>query len=1372
MDERLYVDNKNAEIKVIWSESVLNPYAILKGTGISGDGVANINCDVDDADFPCTQDQTDPKIFYYKSNGELRDGNYTFTIYANDMYGNPMDDFVGREFVIDTTAPTLENFSYMVSGTTQYGKVIEFIVDVNDNELLNASPILTIDDVVLSEVPATFLGNKYKYYYVASLSDTGKQVNIYISDRAGNDFSTSQYVHLTAPRPPITFPFEGSVISPYTNTFSFFYFERVPKTNMKILYNEIEISNKPEFAMSDIPILSDMLYYYTVNSIDGVNQVLTIEAWDDKNNRLGPYDIHFTVDPNALRMPSVYFDGVLANDDRSSRMISSNKPEIEIVFSDEDAQNGGINITEFKFIVSNYSYIVIPVSQINKVNSKTFTYQVDTPLPEGLTAVMFSACQINSNDHCIINAVASVIVNSRAPYITWVNPKGFNNAWASDEIMIIRTDEWAECKYVDRIVTSVNPSYFFVDELGRENSQYSYFENNNGYGGNGYTHDTKMVLSGGASSLPYSFNYSVVCKDMFGQYTPINYSRFSLDLNPPIIESIGPVDSITYYFVLNVTTNEDTVCKYILVNSTSAVYDFSSEDYESEFYEKKMFKIDDDSQNNSFRKTHKEIIDHTAEKGSIIKDGVYLIYVECADGAGNFAKNKQFTVLSSDLLKLTKLSRVGVDTSVSLSLSNLSRDGISNQKSSLLSFRTNRKSQCYFKFANMSELEVFTVYDPFLNNMPPGITDGYYHEVSLAGSDVLHAKDYYLPQYPNAEFPEGSYTYEIFCTTEPLSEVLMSDYYSKRTYQRLVWLNGSDPTNSKNYYTYSASHTFKIDTTPPEGLIVSLIYPDTTNPGFTYYTDRITYSVQKTNLSSDVSYFLTAVSTLDNIYGLTPDIMPWTNITSTQMTLIGLNLTDKGKYYVHVKGVDYAGNTQVRASVSPPLVVDVASRPTCNDTKLNNGETDYLDSKTECGGPNCDPCGEGKKCEKNRDCDTNYCALDPDASDNESDSKICQEYIDTCMNTIKDSTEADVDCGGNCIAKCKKDQACFSSADCDTLLYCNDFNSCDDSCGNEECESDFGEDESTCPDDCVKEDVSIEPTPQQKCKSDGKYWYDNNCHDSPKQTESKDSGFGLLDWLFVIFGILVLMTAGGFLYYTYYIRPKRKNTEQRNEQVGILRQPVLEQAPKRIEGPSFESVRKPYQKKRDLSLMSSFDNFKSNKEPNEEIKLEKKDKSAGTKEDKQQKKEPDKKTKLSDLSDEKTDFDELDKLGSSDLDELDSLSENAKNSDIDKLANLKDDFDELSKLIGEDNMDALSTIKKSTKAQIKKADLFSTLSSIKTSDKLQNKNIFQQVILYLIKSGKLDKAEVSHVLLDLADKNIIEKKDVMDVLYNIEKELK
>jgi hypothetical protein len=106
-----------------------------------------------------------------------------------------------------------------------------------------------------------------------------------------------------------------------------------------------------------------------------------------------------------------------------------------------------------------------------------------------------------------------------------------------------------------------------------------------------------------------------------------------------------------------------------------------------------------------------------------------------------------------------------------------------------------------------------------------------------------------------------------------------------------------------------------------------------------------------------------------------------------------------------------------------------------------DGSHNYDETDKDCGGNTCLPCETGKRCGKNSDCKTNYCA-----------SGICA--TSNCNDNIKNGDETGVDCGGSCIAcncgsnwNCASDgsercvnmvcvlDSCITSADCPSIYF-------------------------------------------------------------------------------------------------------------------------------------------------------------------------------------------------------------------------------------------------------------------------------------------------------------------------------------------------
>ncbi len=103
-------------------------------------------------------------------------------------------------------------------------------------------------------------------------------------------------------------------------------------------------------------------------------------------------------------------------------------------------------------------------------------------------------------------------------------------------------------------------------------------------------------------------------------------------------------------------------------------------------------------------------------------------------------------------------------------------------------------------------------------------------------------------------------------------------------------------------------------------------------------------------------------------------------------------------------------------------VLHKCKEATCNDGFLNGDETDV-----DCGGDDCDACGEGDDCIDDGDCESGIC--DPEEEE-------CAEE-DSCSNGRLDIGEADVDCGGVCPDLCGAGDDCDSDSDCQSGLECD-----------------------------------------------------------------------------------------------------------------------------------------------------------------------------------------------------------------------------------------------------------------------------------------------------------------------------------------------
>lgn len=109
----------------------------------------------------------------------------------------------------------------------------------------------------------------------------------------------------------------------------------------------------------------------------------------------------------------------------------------------------------------------------------------------------------------------------------------------------------------------------------------------------------------------------------------------------------------------------------------------------------------------------------------------------------------------------------------------------------------------------------------------------------------------------------------------------------------------------------------------------------------------------------------------------------------------------------------------------------------CDNDKFDGDETDM-----DCGGPVCAPCEVGKRCVRDRDCDSRHCGggfcqdkpctevgCGSDSWCNTSTGKCY-----SCQDNEQNGDETDVDCGGTRCGGCAKNQKCSKNDDCQSQL--------------------------------------------------------------------------------------------------------------------------------------------------------------------------------------------------------------------------------------------------------------------------------------------------------------------------------------------------
>ena len=105
----------------------------------------------------------------------------------------------------------------------------------------------------------------------------------------------------------------------------------------------------------------------------------------------------------------------------------------------------------------------------------------------------------------------------------------------------------------------------------------------------------------------------------------------------------------------------------------------------------------------------------------------------------------------------------------------------------------------------------------------------------------------------------------------------------------------------------------------------------------------------------------------------------------------------------------------------------------CADESLNGDETDI-----DCGGA-CEPCGDGEICKQGSDCASGVCAEpapDSGAAGAVGGDLECQ--ASTCLDGVRNGFEADVDCGGSECEPCGDGATCRAPADCASRVCTDD----------------------------------------------------------------------------------------------------------------------------------------------------------------------------------------------------------------------------------------------------------------------------------------------------------------------------------------------
>jgi hypothetical protein len=187
--------------------------------------------------------------------------------------------------------------------------------------------------------------------------------------------------------------------------------------------------------------------------------------------------------------------------------------------------------------------------------------------------------------------------------------------------------------------------------------------------------------------------------------------------------------------------------------------------------------------------------------------------------------------------------------------------------------------------------------------------------------------------------------------------------------------------------------------------------------------------------------------------------------------------------------------------------------PSCGDDAINGGETDL-----NCGG-DCPDCVAGKQCETDDDCDSKKCLTDEDIS-------VCAASL--CDDELENGTESDEDCGGNDCDPCEEGKRCLVGTDCTSLvceavddaLTCIAATCSDERANGNETGEDCGGDtecdrcpagegcaaHADCTTNSCKDDICQEPTCEDGRQNQDEVGTDcgGDCNGCPAGTECSD----------------------------------------------------------------------------------------------------------------------------------------------------------------------------------------------------------------------------------------------------------------------------
>jgi hypothetical protein len=239
----------------------------------------------------------------------------------------------------------------------------------------------------------------------------------------------------------------------------------------------------------------------------------------------------------------------------------------------------------------------------------------------------------------------------------------------------------------------------------------------------------------------------------------------------------------------------------------------------------------------------------------------------------------------------------------------------------------------------------------------------------------------------------------------------------------------------------------KVDADRPIVHYVNDSSPIKGNEEYSNYDDKIRIKINATDVGCGLNYF--NVQVFNKIGTPVSEIRKFDADYNNKFFYIdNLDLNNGTKYFVRVIAVDNAGLESDKKDSDGVTINTSLTYDHCED-----GEKDESESDVDCGGNCTAKCDINESCVRNSDCVSGLCNLT---------TRKCR--IASCFDNIRDGSESDIDCGGNCLAKCEEGKYCLNNSDCRSKICNNITLKCekDERCYNKKKDASAGETDIDC----------------------------------------------------------------------------------------------------------------------------------------------------------------------------------------------------------------------------------------------------------------------------------------------------------------------